>query len=419
MGGTQTDGDATGVSHRSGDVIADRYRIADRIGSGGMAEVYRAHDEALGRDVALKIFRRELASADDLKRQQGEVQLLARLSHPSLVTLFDAISDDGGRGILVLEFVDGTDAGARMKQGALPVPAVAAIGVDIARALSYIHAQGVVHRDISPANILLPRSEESGVAAKLTDLGIARLVDDARITATGSVIGTASYMSPEQAQGRPLTPASDVYSFGLVLLECVTGKREFPGTAVESAIARLSRDPQVPDDVTPALRRLLQAMTARDAESRPAAAEVAERLSAILRDPEPTLPLDSGLTETVAMAPAVSPDDEPGHTRLLPSGEEPVTDATVVLPGAEPARSAPALPEAPRPARRRLSRAGARLILVIDAIVAGAAIVAVVLSLSAGGTSRPDPVTSYPSVSGTLGDQLKQLEHEVSRSTQP
>ncbi|MFF2773001.1 serine/threonine-protein kinase [Streptomyces bacillaris] len=231
--------------------IADRYLLLDRIGSGGMAEVFRAHDELLGRDVALKVFRREFALADDLRRQRGEVRILANLSHPSLVTLFDTTSDAEGRGVLVLEFVDGTDARARLKDGPLPEAAVAALGADIARALAYIHGKGVVHRDIAPANILLPGATSSGVAAKLTDLGIARLVDDARITSTGFVIGTASYLSPEQAGGSQVGPPSDVYSFGLVLLECLTGERAFPGSGVESAAARLSRDPEMPERLNP------------------------------------------------------------------------------------------------------------------------------------------------------------------------
>ncbi|MFB9749734.1 serine/threonine-protein kinase, partial [Leifsonia shinshuensis] len=278
---------AAAAPHRAGERVADRYRLVERVGSGGMAEVFRAHDEMLGRDVALKIFRREFASAEDLQRQQAEVRLLANLSHPSLVTLFDTTSDVDGRGVLVLEYVDGTDAGARLKAGPLPAPAVAALGADIARALAYIHAKGVVHRDVSPANILLPGATSSGVAAKLTDLGIARLVDDARITSTGFVIGTASYLSPEQAAGGPVGAPSDVYSLGLVLLECLTGRREFPGSGVESAAARLARDPEVPATLDPDWRQLLRSMVARDPGDRPAADVVAARLGELLASAGP------------------------------------------------------------------------------------------------------------------------------------
>ncbi|MEN2736331.1 serine/threonine-protein kinase [Microbacterium sp. X-17] len=387
--------------------IADRYRLLQRIGSGGMAEVFRAHDELLGRDVALKVFRREFASADDLRRQKGEVRLLANLSHPALVTLFDTTSDDEGRGVLVLEFVDGTDAGARLKEGPLPAPAVAALAVDVARALAYIHGKGVVHRDIAPANILLPSATSSGVHAKLTDLGIARLIDDARITSTGFVIGTASYLSPEQAAGRPVGPPSDVYSLGLVLLECLTGARAFPGSGVEAAVARLSRDPDVPDTLDPEWRRVIRSMVAREPDHRPTAATVAEELAGLLaRDATPAT-AGEGLERTLLLpSPAESPE-----------AHEP-TAATSVLPGTRPEPAAPrttaATSRMPRPLRgvRRgivgIVLASAALIVVVIGIALGAMI--------GGGQPAPDPVKSYPAVGGTLGDHLKQLEHDVSNS---
>lgn len=393
--------------------IADRYRLLERIGSGGMAEVFRAHDELLGRDVALKVFRREFASADDLRRQKGEVRLLANLSHPALVTLFDTTSDDEGRGVLVLEFVDGTDAGARLKEGPLPEPAVAALAVDVARALAYIHGRGVVHRDIAPANILLPSATSSGVHAKLTDLGIARLIDDARITSTGFVIGTASYLSPEQAAGRPVGPPSDVYSLGLVLLECLTGTREFPGSGVESAVARLSRDPDVPDTLDPEWRRLIRSMVTREPDHRPTAAVVAEELAGLLaRDAAPA-GADEGLERTLLLP---SPDEAP-EASVAQEAPEP-TAATAILPGTRPEPVAPrttaATSRMPRPVRgvRRgilgILLACAALIVVVIGIALG--------SMAGGGQPSPDPVKSYPAVGGTLGDHLKQLEHDVSNS---
>lgn len=399
--------------------IADRYRLLERIGSGGMAEVFRAHDELLGRDVALKVFRREFASADDLRRQKGEVRLLANLSHPSLVTLFDTTSDEEGRGVLVLEFVDGTDAGARLKEGPLPAPAVAALGVDVARALAYIHGRGVVHRDIAPANILLPGATSSGVAAKLTDLGIARLIDDARITSTGFVIGTASYLSPEQAAGREVGPPSDVYSLGLVLLECLTGTREFPGSGVESAVARLSRDPAVPETLDPEWRRLIRSMVAREPDHRPTAAAVAEQLAGLLAREAPPAPADEGLERTLLLPSPEEPAQaqEPLGAQEPPGAQEP-TAATALLPGARPEPAAPrttvTASRTPRPLRglRRgivwILVACIALIVVVIAIALG--------TLGGGGQSSPDPVKSYPAVGGTLGDHLKQLEHDVSNS---
>ena len=411
--------------------ISDRYVLLDRIGAGGMAEVFRAHDELLGRDVALKVFRREFASADDLRRQRAEVRILANLSHPSLVTLFDTTSDDEGGGVLVLEFVDGTDARARLKDGPLPEAAVAALGVDIARALAYIHGKGVVHRDIAPANILLPGATSSGVAAKLTDLGIARLVDDARITSTGFVIGTASYLSPEQAGGLPVGPPSDVYSFGLVLLECLTGEREFPGSGVESAAARLSRDPEVPETLDPEWRRLIRSMVAREPEHRPTAETVAEQLAALLARGAPggapaatetlerTLllpPSEAGIAaEGIAAGAVAAAEVDAGETEALQP-----TAATTVLPRTRQApieRPADVPASTTRPSRRALGlRKGMLGILVACGALVLLVIAIALGSMASGGQSSPDPVKSYPAVGGTLGDHLKQLEHDVSNS---
>lgn len=408
------------VPSSAGDVIAGRYRLIERIGTGGMAEVYRARDDALGRDVALKIFRREFASADDLRRQQHEIRLLANLSHPALVTLFDATSDPGGRAVLVLEYIRGADARERLRSGVFDLQTAAAIGADIARALAYIHEQGVLHRDVSPANILLPESPSAGVAAKLTDLGIARLIDDARLTATGSVIGTASYLSPEQAQGARLTPATDIYSLGLVLLEFVTGRREFPGTAVESATARLSRDPGIPDTLSPAWRDLLTGMTARDPAQRPAAAAVAARLTVLAGDDGGTTwPVTASDTATVPMPvdePVDEPLDEPttsAPTRRLPVSDAGTTGPTRILPGSP-------TPEAPsRPTAARSRRPVVAVVVGVGVIVAVLAGILVAGSLAGGGHAAPDPVSSYPAVGGTLGDHLKQLEHQVSRTSAP
>lgn len=400
-------------------VIADRYRILERIGHGGMAEVFRAQDQALGRDVALKIFRRELASADDLRRQEVEVRLLAGLSHPSLVTLFDATSDSDGRGVLVLEYVRGSDARARLKDGPLSGPTVAAIGADVAGALAYIHAQGVVHRDISPANILLPDSPATGVAAKLTDLGIARLVDDTKITATGSVMGTASYMSPEQALGRPLTGRSDVYSLGLVLLECLTGRREFGGTLAESAAARLTRDPAMPPGLNPHWSALLAAMTAREPELRPAPEDVAAELRALLDEDAWTGAVEDPAEVPTATMPAEGQASTgTGPTLLLPAQDR-ETAATVRLTPAAAEAPAAEAPAAERPARTVDRRRILTVALVVDAVVAALAIILAVVTLSTANQSVPDPVSSYPAVGGTLGDHLKQLEDQVSRDWKP
>lgn len=390
-----------------GRLVAGRYRITELIGHGGMAEIYRATDETLGREVALKIFRPQYASAEDLDRQQGEVRLLANLSHPCLVTLFDSIADADGRAVLVLEFVRGSDARHRLQVGPIDKTAAAAIGADIARALAYIHSQGVIHRDVSPANILLPDSGHA-VAAKLTDLGIARLVDAAKLTATGSVIGTASYMSPEQVAGRDLTPATDIYSLGLVLLEGLTGRREFQGSPVEAASARLARDPEIPVRLGSPWWELLRDMTSRDPAQRPSAQQVVTRLSS-MQPHTAVAPADAPVgTKATTRMPAENRSDDPGST-----------PATLVMPAPDdiPMATRGAGEQTASAARRRPRR---RTMISVSVLVAAvAAIVISVVALTATPQSAPDPVGSYPAVGGQLGEHLRQLEHQVSTATNP
>ncbi|MDT4937059.1 MAG: eukaryotic-like serine/threonine-protein kinase, partial [Pseudonocardiales bacterium] len=242
--------EASAEADRPGWVLSGRYRVHERLGSGGMADVFRAHDELLGRDVAVKVFR-TLGPAEEAggpERQERELQALARLSHPHLITLFDASITDRPA-YLVMELVDGPSLAARLTDGPLPESEVRAIGSQIADALAYVHAQGMVHRDVKPANILLGTDGIAGDGvgrARLSDFGIVRLLGTERLTAADFTLGTASYLAPEQARGGDVTPAADVYSLGLVLIEALTGTRSFDGTPVEAVLARLSRSPDVP-----------------------------------------------------------------------------------------------------------------------------------------------------------------------------
>ncbi len=207
-------------------VLGERYVLESAIGHGGMATVYLAHDQVLGRPVAIKLF--STSSIIDTSRQEGELGVLASLNHHGLVNLFDAgieSSEDGqAHRYIVMEFVRGTDLATRLKSGPISPRHVAEIGFDIAEALEYVHSKGVIHRDIKPSNILLvdygngaPRAR-----AKLSDFGIALGEDSERLTREGATTGTAAYLSPEQAAGMKVAQASDVYALGLVLLECFT-----------------------------------------------------------------------------------------------------------------------------------------------------------------------------------------------------
>ncbi len=260
-----------------------RYRLEQEIGRGGMSVVYRATDEVLHRPVAVKLFH---PGSVDLARQEAELGVLAALEHHGLVGLLDAgvvdVVGSGPRRFLVMSLVVGQDLEARLEVGPLSAKHIAEIGYDMAEALEYIHPHGVVHRDIKPSNILLVDygTGSDRARARLTDFGIALAAGVERLTADGVTTGTAAYLSPEQARGADVGPASDVYSLGLVLLQCFTRRREFPGSLVESAIARLSRDPVVPEPLPEHWKHLLRAMTAQDPADRPLGAQ----LVAMLRD---------------------------------------------------------------------------------------------------------------------------------------
>lgn len=260
-------------------LLDGRYDLEEVIGRGGMADVYRGVDRVLHRPVAVKVLRETTDDETDRLRFTAEARMLAGLSHAGLVTVLDAgITSE--QPYLVMEFVEGPTLKQRCAEQPLGAELVADIGAQVADALAYAHAQGVVHRDVKPANVLLgPKGR-----TKLADFGIARLIGDTvRHTRTGHAIGTAAYLAPEQVRGDEITPAADVYSLGLVLLEALTGERAYPGTPTESALARLNRRPDVPDSLSPPWRQLVVAMTATDPVDRPTAAQVASGLRTAAR----------------------------------------------------------------------------------------------------------------------------------------
>ncbi len=261
---------ASGVSGLVGSVVDERYRLTGVLGQGAMAGVYRALDERLDREVAVKLFHPGQDAAVR-SRFAAEAQALARLSHSGLVAIYDA-GVEGDRSYLVMQLVDGETLRERLLAGPLDADAVALLGARLAMALAHVHGNDVVHRDVKPSNIVL----DGNGSPHLADFGIALLLDAARMTTSSEIMGTAAYLSPEQILGVEVGKAADIYSLGLVLLECLTGELEYPGVSkVESAVARLHRPPRVPDTVPPVLAELLTAMTALVPENRPAAGECA------------------------------------------------------------------------------------------------------------------------------------------------
>jgi hypothetical protein len=253
-------------------VLHDRYRLGEPIGRGGASVVLRARDELLGRDVAVKVFTARATEPGDLRAQEGEARMLAAMNHHGLVTLLDAGIDltfpEAPQVYLVLELVQGSDLRSRLRSGPLAPLDVGYLGFDLAGALAYVHRHGIIHRDVKPANVLLSGLGTGRVRGKLADFGIALMRARAG-RPEEQTTGTAAYLSPEQVDGEPLTPATDVYSLGLVLLEALTGHPAYTGTVLEAALARLERAPEIPGAVPDELTGLLRAMTARRPADRP------------------------------------------------------------------------------------------------------------------------------------------------------
>jgi serine/threonine protein kinase len=351
-------------------VVAGRYRLVHLLGRGGTAEVWRAEDESLAREVALKLV--TVPTDDSAARAGEEARLLARLNHPSLVPVYDAGTDDRDRPWVVMELVEGETLADTLKRGPLSSQRTAVVGRSVAEALAYVHAQGLVHRDVKPANVLVGHDGR----VRLTDFGIARLVDSARVTSTGMMVGTASYLAPEQVAGEPVGPPADVYALGLLLLECLTGQREYAGSTVEVALARLQRSPRVPDTLPAGWPGLLRAMTARDPAARPTPRAVAADLAAVL----------SGGAATTVL-PAARAD----RTTVLPRTAVAPAPVGATAGTARYAASPPRTAVRPAPAPRRSS---APYVVLILAVVVALALVAYAASTERDVELRPLPEVS-------------------------
>ncbi|MFB9967499.1 WD40 repeat domain-containing serine/threonine protein kinase [Sinosporangium siamense] len=262
-----------------GDLLAGRYRLVEQIGAGGMGRVWRGHDETLERDVAIKeiLFPPgiEPAQRDVLtQRAMREARSAARLNHPGIVTVHDVI-DSGTAPVIVMEYVRGRSlAQVIAEEGRLDPLRVAAIGAMMLEALQEAHAAEIIHRDLKPANVLL-----AGKRTVITDFGIASLAGDATLTASGMLIGTPSYMAPEQARGKRITPACDLWSLGATLYAAVEGRAPYSGTDVIAVLsALLSDEPEPPHHAGP-LAPLLAGLLRKDPAERFTAEEAARSLA--------------------------------------------------------------------------------------------------------------------------------------------
>ncbi|QIN77180.1 Stk1 family PASTA domain-containing Ser/Thr kinase [Rubrobacter marinus] len=273
-------------------LVDNRYRISKPLGSGGMAEVYLAHDDVLDRDVALKVMSGRYADDEEfVERFKREAQSAAALSHPNIVSIYDRGEDERGTYYIAMEYLPGGTLKDRiLERGALPPRTAAAVALQIAEALQAAHAKGVVHRDIKPHNVLVTGSGD----VKVGDFGIARAASSSTMTKTGSILGTAHYISPEQAMGEPVGPQSDLYSLGIVLYEMLTGTLPYDaetpiGIAMKHVNGYLAPpkalNPAVPDGINSVTCRLL----AKSPDDRYAdAGELIEDLERVLEGLSPS-----------------------------------------------------------------------------------------------------------------------------------
>lgn len=282
-----------GTSGPGPQVLGGRYRLDGLLGSGGMADVHRATDLRLHRPVAVKVFRPG-TDPDGERRFQAEAQTLANLRHPGLVAVHD-VAVQAHRAYLVMELVEGPTLARVLADEQLDVDEIGRIGLELAQVLAYVHGEGVVHRDIKPSNILLDRDGR----VRLADFGIAQLVGASGLTSADRSLGTAAYMAPEQVRGEAAGPPTDVYALGLVLLEALTGRVEYPGEGWASADSRLTRSPEIPRSAPEPLRGALAAMTRTDPARRPDTRAVAALLAA---GPAAAPPERSGRVGLIALA---------------------------------------------------------------------------------------------------------------------
>jgi len=298
------------------------YEITGSIGKGGMGEVYRARDTKLGRDVAIKVLPTEMSrDPERLARFDREARTLATLQHPNIASIYGFESVDNVR-FLVMELVDGEDLSQRLQSGSIPVDEVVDMGVQLAEGLTAAHAVGIIHRDLKPANIKI--SPEGKL--KILDFGLARTYLDEHgsgtdlqhsptltgMTQAGVILGTAAYMSPEQARGKRADHRADIWAYGVVLFEMLTGKRLFDGETASDTLASVLRADvpwdALPHNTPPTLRRIMQRCLERD---------VSRRLQAIAEARIALEDLKAGRSDEAVLQPAAKRDSRLGRERLV------------------------------------------------------------------------------------------------------
>jgi serine/threonine-protein kinase len=367
-------------------ILSGRYEIGDRLGSGGMSSVHQATDLILERTVAVKILAEHLSDDERfVARFRREALAVAKLIHPNIVQVYDTGIDDG-RHYIVMEYVQGR-SGAQILQrhGPLDAETTAEIGAQACAGLDYAHRRGIIHRDVKPGNLMIVGGPIGGgeMTMKLTDFGIARAVEQTRITQVGSVVGTAAYLSPEQVRGEEATPATDVYALGVVLYQFLTGRLPYEGsTLAELAVRQQNEKPLPPSTYNDDVPETLGAAVLRALEGDPnrryaSAGEFSGGLALGMQGEDVTLPLEEGTAATNVLGgeTATRRLDQTAQTEYRPAQPSP-TRRPVARAPQQQAPPAPVRPAAQAPRKRSAFSRFARFVMALIALVLIAAAVA-------------------------------------------
>jgi serine/threonine-protein kinase len=392
-------------------VIGGRYRLDRRLGAGGMSTVFLAIDTVLERQVAVKLLAEHLADDEVfVQRFRHEALAAARLQHPNIVQVFDSGQDEAShRHYIVMEYVDGPSCSDLLREhGQLGIDDTVRIVVEACHGLDYAHRAGVVHRDVKPGNLLI--SNETG-AVKLADFGIAKAAEQTRVTQVGSVLGTAAYLSPEQAQGKEAGPASDIYSLGVCAYQLLTGRLPYEYSSLTELALKQQNEGFEPirhlrREVTPELDRAIQLCLSRDPEARYGSAlELAEALEAGVDGEitQATRRLETivaggaaeDATQTLARTQAIPQTDVPSH--LMP-------DRTQAIPPARRRSTTTAAPPSRQAARRKSTRRRWGNFIAGLAILAAGVLVALAILQATGSSNGNTPNES------NVHDQAQALE---------
>jgi serine/threonine protein kinase len=402
--------------------LSGRYQTGERLGSGGMSNVYKATDLILERTVAVKVLAEHLSDDERfVARFRREALAVAKLIHPNIVQVYDTGVDDG-RHYIVMEYVEGR-SGAQILQRHGPVGAeiAAEIGAQACAGLDYAHRRGIIHRDVKPGNLMAVGGPVGGgeMTVKLTDFGIARAIEQTRITQVGSVVGTAAYLAPEQVRGDEATPATDVYALGVVLYQFLTGRLPYEGSSLAELAVRQQNERPLPpstynDDVPETLGAAVLRALEGDPNRRYASAdELAGGLRLGLQGEDVTLPLADGTAATNVLGgdtAATRHLDRTAQTEYRPAQSQ------TRRPGPRVAPPPPIAPSrAPAAPRRSAFSRFARFVLALAALVLVAAAVASAVIIT---TDKAAGVRVSKVAGDTVDKVVEEVKELVQRNTE-